>query len=121
LGPPPEVPSEIDSTTCGCGGERVPCLDKELIRRVIHRNRGQLRYCYEEALTHNPSLAGKLSVVFTIAAQGAVTEAAVANSNLGDAKMESCVVSRLRGWIFPRVPVGWVKVTYPFVFHPSGE
>jgi hypothetical protein len=124
LGPPDSLAPEIPPPTyMGCGGEgRTPCLDKELIRRVIHRNRSQLRYCYEEALIHRPSLGGKVSVVFTIAAaQGAVSEAAVASSSLGDPKMESCVVSRVRSWIFPRVPAGWVKVTYPFVFRLSGE
>jgi TonB family protein len=117
----PRVAPEIGSgPIIGCG-EGLPCLDKELIRRVIHRNRAQLRYCYEVALTRKPTLKGKVSVAFTIAAQGAVTEAGIASSDVGDPAMESCVVSRVRGWLFPRVPAGWVKVTYPFVFHPAGE
>ncbi len=43
-------------------------LDKELIRQVIHRNRGQIRYCYESELTSHPNLKGKVAIKFVISA-----------------------------------------------------
>ena len=41
-------------------------LDKELIRKVIHANRGQIRYCYESQLNRFPKLEGKVAIKFII-------------------------------------------------------
>src|SRR5690606_11164354 len=55
-------------------------VDKELIRQVIHRNRGQIRYCYESQLTRYPKLAGKVAIKFVITAQGTVASSVVSQS-----------------------------------------
>ena len=52
-------------------------LDKELIRQVIQRNMGQIRYCYEKELQRKPDLAGKVVIRFKISGSGQVPEAKV--------------------------------------------
>jgi TonB family protein len=97
-------------------------LDKELIRQVIRRNIGQIRYCYESQLSRYPKLSGKVSVKFTITGQGSVSSSSVAQSTAGNAELETCVAGRVRTWIFPKPKGGGiVLVTYPFIFKPSGE
>jgi TonB family protein len=97
-------------------------LDKELIRQVIHRNRSQIRFCYEEQLTRFPKLNGKVAVKFVIRGDGTVASSEVAQSTAGNAELERCVSGRVRMWQFPKPKGGgMVVVTYPFIFKPSGE
>ncbi len=98
-------------------------LDKELIRQVIRRNIGQIKYCYEKELQVKPKLAGKIAVRFVIAPNGDVASAKVAEgSTLTDASVGECVTVRVRSWKFPSPKGGGsVIVTYPFVFKQSGE
>lgn len=96
-------------------------LDKELIRQVIHRNRNQIRFCYESQLTRFPKLHGKVAVKFVISAQGSVASSNVAQSDVGNAELETCVAGRVRTWQFPKPKGGGIViVTYPFVFTQSG-
>jgi hypothetical protein len=46
----------------------------------------------------------------------------VAQSTAGNAELEQCVASRVRGWQFPKPKGGGhVVVTYPFLFKQAGE
>jgi hypothetical protein len=96
-------------------------IDPELIRKVVHAHRAQIRACYELELNARPKLAGKVVTAWTIDPQGLVTESHVAESTLGDAQVERCVTSRIKTWRFP-LPKGGgeVFVTYPFIFTRGG-
>ncbi len=98
-------------------------LDKELIRQVIQRNLGQIRYCYEKELQRKPDLAGKVVVRFEISPNGRVPNARVhSGSTLRDAAVGECITVRIRNWQFPSPKGGGkVIVTYPFVFKPAGD
>ncbi len=97
-------------------------LDKELIRQVIQRNRGQIRYCYESLLNRFPKLGGKVAIRFTIASEGNVVTSSVAQSTAGNSELEQCVAGRVRTWAFPKPKGGGsVVVTYPFIFKAAGE
>ncbi len=96
-------------------------LDKELIRKVIHANRGQIRYCYESQLNRFPKLNGKVAVKFVISPTGTVSTSSVAQTTVGNAELEACVAGRVRTWQFPKPKGGGVViVTYPFIFAQSG-
>lgn len=97
-------------------------LDPELIRQVIHRNRGQIRHCYESQLAQFPKLSGSVTVKFVIAASGTVASSQVAKSDLGNNELEACVTDRVRTWLFPKPKGGGVVVvTYPFTLKQFGE
>lgn len=95
-------------------------LDREIIRRIIRQHRAEYRYCYEKELQQKPDLNGKISVKFTIAGNGAVIAAKVVDSSMGNRNVESCIVKRIKRWVFPEPKGGGiVVVTYPFIFKPS--
>lgn len=97
-------------------------LDLELIRQVIQRNRGQLRFCYESLLVRHPTLAGEVTVRFTVLADGTVAHATVARSTVNNPELEACVTGRVLRWLFPTPKGGGtVLVTYPFLFQVNRE
>lgn len=72
--------------------------------------------CYEAALARDPRAYGEVVVEFTAGADGAVAEAGVHLSTLGDAAAETCVVDAVRALAFPGVTADRLTVVYPFVF-----
>lgn len=92
-------------------------LDKEVIRKVIHEHREQIRACYETAITRREDLKGKVSVKFTISAEGPVSAAEIVADTPGDQPLAECVVNAVKTWTFPKPKGGGiVMVTYPFIF-----
>lgn len=97
-------------------------LSREVIDRVIQRHYNEIRYCYEKELTRDPSLYGKVTVLFVIGGSGSVTDALAQQSTLASEPVESCIVSHVRRWSFPAPEGGGtVQVTYPYVFKSSGR
>lgn len=94
-------------------------LDKEVIRKVVRAHIVEIRECYNEGLTRDPELAGKLVVGFEIAADGAVKRSEISESSLADAQVEACVAAAVRSWTFPAPQGGAVEVAYPFAFEPG--
>ena len=95
-------------------------LDKEIIRRVIRRHINEVKFCYEQELTRNPKLGGRITVQFTIAASGRVVASVLQDSTLGNPRVETCTVQAVRRWEFP-MPLsgGNVVVSYPFSLVPG--
>lgn len=95
-------------------------LTTEEIQQVISANLNQIRNCYEQVLQRSPNKSGKMKVNFVVNANGRVASARVVSDSVGDARMGSCVTSRIKRWAFPRPKGGQkVDVSYPFVFNPS--
>lgn len=92
-------------------------LSMEIVRQVIASYRDQVRYCYSQELNRNPRLAGKISVRFTIGEGGYVSRAGIAQSTVGDAALEECLVRKISAWKFPAPRGGLVIVNYPFIFN----
>ena len=93
----------------------IGSLDKEDIRRVIRKNEGQVRICYERALMGNPDLAGRVTIQFIIVGDGSVEASRLDSSTLGSLSAEVCVAEAACGWHFPKTNGGGrVIVTYPF-------
>ena len=97
-------------------------LDKDVITRVIRRHQNEVRYCYEVELQKTPSLTGRLTVLFSIDPHGAVSEATVSESTLGNERVNACVLKRMRSWRFPAPQGGGsVSVTWPWTFTPPEQ
>lgn len=93
-------------------------LDKELISKVVHDNRDQVRSCYEQAIAKAP-VEGKLLMDWTIATTGAVKDVSASPSSTLKGEVVSCIVNAVSGWKFPAPKGGEVHVTYPFSFSVS--
>jgi hypothetical protein len=100
----------------------APGYDRELILKVVRRHQNQIRFCYETELSRDPSLAGKVTVAWTIDATGGVSIAEVAESGLQNPAVEGCIVQRIRSWKFPEPRSGQeVSITFPWVFRAAGQ
>jgi len=103
--------------------EMTGSIDRDLVRQVIRSHVSQIRFCYESRLAVLPDLAGKVRVRFVIGGEGEVTQAGIdEGTTISDATLRTCVVSKVRGWLFPKPKGGGTAVvTYPFWLRPSGE
>lgn len=94
-------------------------LDKDIIRRIVRAHINEVRYCYNQGLSRDPKLAGRVNIEFVIGATGKVTSAKVESHTMSDAKVGNCIAKAVKRWKFPRPPGGGVvKVAYPFVLSP---
>ncbi|APR84326.1 Hypothetical protein A7982_09675 [Minicystis rosea] len=105
-------PPKIRMGTANISGRLPP----EVIQRIVRRQFGRARLCYENGLRRNPSLAGRVSVRFVIGRDGTVQSAADGGSSLPDSEVVSCVVRSFFGLTFPEPEGGVVSVTYPLLF-----
>ena len=94
--------------------------DRSLVDAVIKRHIAEIRYCYSRELVRTPTLAGKVTVKFTIDGTGAVSSAITKSSTLGSPAAESCINGRILRLTFPEPAAnGLVVVSYPFMFTTS--
>ncbi len=91
-------------------------LDKDLIRRVVRAHINEVRYCYNQGLSKDPNLKGRVAVQFQIGSTGKVPSAIVSETDVKDGGVGNCIAQAVRRWQFPKPPGGGtVIVTYPFV------
>lgn len=87
-------------------------IDREALKRVVRARYGLLRYCYRKALTKNPSLSGRVEVVFTIDKAGKVPDAKATGV---DDELDRCIEGRFKTFVFPKAR-DTVQITYPIMF-----
>lgn len=100
-------------------GHRERRLPPEVVQRVVRQSEGRFRFCYEQGLAKNPSLAGRVKVKFVIGRDGAVSVAQDAGSDVPDATVVSCMVRAVGALSFPQPEGGIVSVVYPWVLAPT--
>jgi TonB family protein len=93
--------------------------DNNAINAVVASHKASIRMSYEKYLKRDPSLAGKVTVRFTISASGGVTAVSIVENTTGNSELEQEITRKIRMWRFDTVPEGDVTVTYPFVFTPA--
>jgi hypothetical protein len=94
-------------------------LPPEVIQRIVRQNYGRFRMCYEQGLTRNPNLQGRVSARFVIGRDGSVSNVSNGGSDLPDSAVVSCVVSAFYGLSFPQPEGGIVTVVYPIMLSPG--
>ena len=92
-------------------------LTADQIARVVKKNLGAVRYCYERQLVANPNLYGKIKVEFVITPTGKVSTQKIKSTTMKNALVEGCILRKIKRWAFP-IPKGGteVAVSYPFYF-----
>ena len=104
------------------GGQKVQGeLPMEAVRKVVDAHMGAIQRCYEGALIRNPSIAGKVTLEWTIGTDGSVTKAGTKLATLNSNEVIDCMRSSLVTWRFPAPKGGVVVVSYPFLFNSVGN
>lgn len=93
--------------------------DDKAVGRVVRSHKMSIRMSYERYLKRDPSLAGKITVRFTIAANGRVSRVEILENTTGSEALERDIRRKVRMWRFESITEGDVTVTYPFIFRPS--
>jgi TonB family protein len=95
-------------------------FDAGTVQRQIKQRLKSITRCYESELRKNPSLAGKVTVTFTIQERGNVTDARASENTTGSAAVADCVTRTIGRFRFNPGPEGGsVTFRYPFVFQPQ--
>lgn len=92
-------------------------LDPDIVRRIGRSRINEMRHCLNVGLVKNPSLAGKLTLEFSVDAEGKASGAKVDSPTIKDPDVIACAVKAAERMTFPK-PAGGVtvKVTYPLTF-----
>jgi len=88
-----EAPSEVEGR-----GRKSIYRSPEAIQQVLLAHNSAVRYCYERELKRTPTLKGKISVRITVDANGHVKKAEIVTSTLNNARVERCILARIRLW-----------------------
>ena len=110
------------STSVGSGGDIGGAgeFDSSLVVKMIKTRIGAIRACYERELRRNPTLAGKVTIEFTIEVRGNVSGVKVADNTTGEKAVGDCVANAISNFRFNPGPEGGsVSFSYPFVFAPQ--
>ncbi len=95
-------------------------FDAATVVNLIKIRMGAIKACYERSLRNNPTLAGKVTVEFTIVPAGTITGARIAANTTGDDTVAQCVTTTINSLRFKPGPQGGnVTYAYPFVFAPT--
>ena len=113
--PPADAGSE-EPAAPPAGASEKGTIDIEEVKAVIRSYMGRIKICYKTGLDRNPDLKGEVKVLFTIGTDGRVTSSRIAESTLGDADVENCILRRFRRMEFPAPSGGEVTIKYPLVF-----
>src|SRR5258708_13113057 len=70
-------------------------LSRDVINRVIQKHYNEIKYCYEKELTKDPSLYGKVTVMFLIDGTGRVGEALVQQTTMSSEPVDTCMINPL--------------------------
>ncbi len=93
--------------------------DDKAISAVVRTNKTSVKLTYEKYLKRDPTLAGKITVRFTISADGRVSSVEILENTMQNPAFENDIVRKIKMWHFEAIPEGDVTVTYPFIFQPS--
>jgi hypothetical protein len=95
-------------------------LSPEQVRRVVMAHIGAVKACYESAAQVNPGLKGGVTVAWQIDPGGSVTSASVAQSSLGNPRVEGCITRQVKNWKFPSSDSPTTVAGFPFKFGVGG-
>ena len=92
---------------------RPETLDPEVVDAVIEEHVREVHYCYDREFRHRPDVSGRIVVEATIAPNGRVTDARIAESTIRNSRVDACVLQTFSRFEFPeaRAPT---RVEHPF-------
>ncbi|MBN2695120.1 AgmX/PglI C-terminal domain-containing protein [bacterium] len=109
----------------GCGGvktvekneEKVMGLSNSQIKSAVLTYSRDIKYCYEDVSKTDSSFKGNFIVEIVIQKDGSVTQVDVVQSSFSNNKLESCITSKIKNWVFPELyQLDQFIIKYPFSF-----
>ena len=91
-------------------------LSASAISKVISMRQKSIQSCFEAELRRNPNLKGKVTFEVVIATTGKVKKAKVVRSTMKNSAAESCMVSKIMQWRFPKPAGGDVFTEFSAAF-----
>jgi hypothetical protein len=91
-------------------------IPEGLIEKILAKHLAKFQYCYEKALLTDASLAGTVTMQWTINLGGSSSDVKVVRSKMSNAGLHNCVTAELRKIRFPSPSGGAVVIKYPFSF-----
>ncbi|HEX9972787.1 MAG TPA: AgmX/PglI C-terminal domain-containing protein [bacterium] len=88
----------------------------ESVMQVVLSRQGRIMYLYEKYLKRNPNLRGKISIEFTISANGFVASARIKESTINHPELEQDILNLIKHLKFDPIPSGDVTIITPFQF-----
>jgi len=89
------------------------------IMNVVLSRKGEIQYIFEKYLKRNPNLRGKISIEFTIAANGFVKSAKVIDATINLPQFQRELLGSIKRMKFPAISSGEVTTVFPFQFSPQ--
>lgn len=96
-------------------------LPPESIQRVVQKNAGKFRDCYQRALLRSASTSGRVVVRFVIGPDGSVARAEEQSASLPDRTLRECVLRAFFELDFPNPNEQRIVVEYPLLFARDGK
>jgi TonB family protein len=103
------------------GGSGKASRSQEELALAVARAKGALYAIYNRALREDASLQGKVTVEFTIAPNGGITDCHIRSSELKSPELEQKLISRLRMLEFKPEDVDTMIASYSIDFLPNGS
>lgn len=95
--------------------------DLEILKSIVRENSNSLDHCYVTELKNNPTLKGEIKTFFKIMKSGDLAQIKITESTLKSEPVESCMMTELAQFEFPKLPVEFVNLIYTFSFTPPKQ
>lgn len=96
--------------------EAIGYRTEQSVMSMVNSKMGRITWLYEKYLKQQPNLTGKLTIEFTIAANGFVSDVRMIESTLNHPEMEREIISLIKRLKFEPIPSGSFTVVFPFHF-----
>ena len=108
-----KMPSERDIKVKNKKGSNRTASD---IMKIVRRRAPGLRHVYNNYLKKNPGFQGKITLEFTIAPKGEITDISIVSSTTQNSKFDAELQKLVGSWVFLRVKSGETIVSILFTF-----
>ena len=96
--------------------EALGARTEQSVMNVVNTRKGRIGYFYEKYLKRQPNLRGKITIQFSIIANGFVKDVKILKSTVNHPELERDIVTLIKRLKFKPIPKGTANFVYPFVF-----
>ena len=82
--------------------------------QTIRAHYGDVHHCYARVALKDPTVAGRVTLQWTIGKTGMPQAVAVTKNTLKDKSVGACLKARAKTWKFPAPSGGVQVISYPF-------